>query len=136
MNFKEDMSFAKLKGHDYKVTEFQYYEIMHHMDPEFQWIIYETITKFIKNANSDTYRLYSLFLEVANTINSIIVEREKAENKPNYRDIADKMFDAYSSFQGYKGANGYEIVDTFLIYGIKSAIINVRYFNNVNRQYN
>jgi len=129
MSFKEDMVCAKLKGHDYKVSEFQYLEIIHHMDPEFYWIINETITEFLKKVDGDTYRTYSLFSETAKAIISIIMEREKASKTPILRDTADAMFAAYSSFKGHRGSNGYEIINKFLIYGIKSAIINVRYIN-------
>jgi len=84
-----ELTWAKVAGHDYGVTIFQYQEIMHHIDPELMWIVNEAVSKFMEPDASKTYRVYDLFYTVARELLPVIVEREKAEAKPNFGEVAE-----------------------------------------------
>lgn len=130
MYSSDDLVVAKLKGHDYRVTIFQYDEIIHHIDPEFTWMIHETVYNFTLDMKTNNYLVYDLFYRVAEKICVIIAEREKSEKIPSYRAVAEEMLNAYTTFTGNKkDKSPIELVNEFLIYGIKYSIIIIRYYN-------
>jgi len=129
MDYAAELAWAKLAGHDYKVSIFQYQEIIHHMDPEFRWIILSAVGEFLAGQAGNTYSVYGLFICVAKKLLSIISEREKYTGPIlSCSEIADSMFRAYTTFPGHKSDDAYEYVETFLIYGIRDAIILLRFY--------
>lgn len=125
------MLMDKLKGHSYDLSPFQYIEIMHHSDPEMQWILHSVVDEFLAlPSNRPSYYVSDLFKRVAEEASKVLAERLNLdENDVNAERTARITFKAYRTFNEPRPKGAHNIVDIFMIYILDDVLRQMRYPN-------
>ena len=131
MSISEEILVAKLKGHTFNWSVYQYIEVYSHMDAEMLYIVNDAIEKFrIKIIGQNDYRVIDLCVAAVSAAVAVIAEREKFTDisKIKIQRATTTMSVAYMSFINQLNSMS-EIVDTLLPYAINDILIQIRYSN-------
>jgi hypothetical protein len=125
MNATEAMLVDKLKGHTYKMSPYQYAEVMSHIDPELTWIVNSKVSDFAKDKK--TVPTKDLFYVVASSVADVMCERLHSRYPINSSRISKIMYNAYKSINQNPAPKVDDATDMYLIYAVYDAIIQIRY---------
>ena len=124
----------KLKGHTYDLSPFQYMEVMHHMDPEMQWILHSAGEMLVDDPNAapkGQFYVSDLFATMADAAAGVLAERLKLDKDDvNAERTARKTLKAYRSFNEPRPKGLHNIADFFMIYVVDDVLRQLRYPND------
>lgn len=112
----------KLLGHTYHMSEWQYAEVMSHIDAELQWQVAECVAMFMDGKQQ--YYKTDLFEVVSKTVVRCICEREKCGFTLDNRRVSAILLRTYGKLPGNKSA--YDQIPNLLIYAVNDALIQIR----------
>ena len=128
MSISEDMLADKLKGHSFKMSEYQYAEVRSHIDPEMMYIVTETVYNFMGTQIGDTYKMYSFIKAIVRIVIRTICERERCDIIINSDRIESIVWNAYEAVCT-KSDNATSIAMKVLPYIINDTLVQLRYLN-------
>ena len=129
MNPEHEMLMDTLKGHTYKMSPWQYYEVRQHMDAEMMYIVTGYVAQFIDEIRLRGESMYmpdELMRLIANRVAPIMCERENFKGHIDCRRITNKMMAAWRSVEN-KGSGAMAVTMNFLIYAVHDSLIQIRY---------
>jgi hypothetical protein len=123
-----------LKGHTYKMSPWQYYEVMSHYDAEMQYVVMESVQSLFdelraRNEKCSYYYLHKVFIKAAV---EVICEREKFDARHINKDrILDKVTAArinlVNTNKEVSNLPAMEIVNVLLKYAILDTLVQIRF---------
>jgi hypothetical protein len=128
MSISEDMLADKLKGHSFKMSQYQYAEVRSHIDPEMMYIVTETVYNHMSVEKDATYKLYPFFKSVVRIVMKTMCEREKCDITINSDRIESIVWNAYDSVCT-NSDRALAIAMKVLPYIINDTLVQIRYYN-------